>query len=324
MLSRVMKTLSSFFIAETRRTQRLKRGFLCVLCVSAVNRLGSSAATLRKGLWGLAAAVVFATAVYALQLPFRVYTSLEAYDVVPLPPDWQEDAEWVLARLMYPPNPNAPFGFGFGRFGRSDWTHGGTSWSEDYPRGDRHFIGHIRRLTRVDARAVEQPVNLDDGDDVYYWPWLYVGLPGSWLLSDAQVQKLREYLLRGGFLMADDFWGTEEWRGFEEGIKRVFPDRPIVELESSEPIFHTAYNLDDRFQIPGEWATRRGGTYRSDGVTAHWRGIYDDQGRVMVAISFNSDIGDSWEWLDEPSYPEKYSALGIRIGVNYVIYAMTH
>jgi len=107
----------------------------------------------------------------------------------------------------------------------------------------------------------------------------------------------------------------------------VFPDRPIVEISDDDSIFHTVYDLDDRYQVPGEWAIRRGTTYRNGdqgGAVAHWRGILDDHGRVMVAMSYNSDIGDSWEWADDPEYPEKYSALGIRIGVNYVVYSMTH
>ena len=107
-------------------------------------------------------------------------------------------------------------------------------------------------------------------------------------------------------------------------MRRVFPDRAVVEIDNADSIFHTVYDLDDRYQIAGEWALRRGTTYRNDGEVAHWSGIYDDKGWIMVAMSFNSDIGDSWEWADEPQYPEKYSALGIRIGVNYVIYAFTH
>jgi hypothetical protein len=105
---------------------------------------------------------------------------------------------------------------------------------------------------------------------------------------------------------------------------QVFPGRPIVEIANDDSIFHTVYDLDDRYQVPGQWAIRRGTTYRNDGAVPHWRGILDDKGRVMVAMSFNSDIGDSWEWADDPEYPEKYSALGIRIGVNYVIYSLTH
>jgi hypothetical protein len=259
----------------------------------------------------------------AFQRPFRVYRSLEPYDDVELPSDFQEKTEWIFARLMYPQHPNARFGRGWWR-GSFDWREGGTSWSQDYPRADRHFAQALRRLTRIHVRSVEQPVNLDDGDDVYDYPWLCAGEMGDWKLTNAQAVKLRDYLLRGGFLMLDDFWGTEEWDRFEESMQLVFPDRPIKELPDEQAIFHTVYDLDDRYQVPGEWALRRGRTYRNDGETPHWRGIYDDHGRLMVAMSFNSDIGDSWEWADDPRYPEKYSALGIRIGVNYVVYSMTH
>jgi hypothetical protein len=258
------------------------------------------------------------------QMPFRVYMSLEAYDDVEIPADYQVKGEWVFGRLMYPPHPQSRFT----RFSRSgpvlDWRKGGTSWSQDYPRADRHFSQALRRLTRIDARSVEQPINLDDGDDVFHWPWLFAGEMGDWLLTDEQCKKLREYLLRGGFLMLDDFWGTEEWNRFAESITRVFPDREVVEIEDDDSIFHTVYDLNERYQIPGIWALRRGSTYRNDGAIPRWRGIYDDKGRIMVAMAFNSDLGDAWEWADEPHYPEKYSALGIRIGVNYVMYSLTH
>ena len=97
-------------------------------------------------------------------------------------------------------------------------------------------------------------------------------------------------------------------------MKRVFPDRPIVEIRNEDSIFHTVYDLDKRYQVPGEWALRRGTTYRNDGETAYWRGIYDDKGRLMVAICHDMDLGDSWEHADNPYYDEKFSALGIRIG----------
>ncbi|MBZ5610265.1 MAG: DUF4159 domain-containing protein [Acidobacteriia bacterium] len=267
--------------------------------------------------------VLLAAALYGFQREFRVYRSMEPYDDVQLPPDWQNKAEWIFARLMYPQHPRARFGryYGWGNF---NWLQGGTSWTQDYPRADRHFSVALRRLTRIQVRSVEQPVNLDDGDDVYNWPWLAAGEMGDWKLTDAQAKKLRDYLERGGFLMLDDFWGTEEWDRFFESMRMVFPDRPIVEIESSDPIFHAVYDLDDRYQVPGQWALRRGTTYRNDGAVAHWRGIYDDHSRLLVAMDFNSDVGDSWEWADDPEYPEKYSALGIRIGVNYVVYAMTH
>jgi hypothetical protein len=198
-----------------------------------------------------------------------------------------------------------------------------SSWTQDYPRADRHFLLALRRLTRIHVRSVEQPVNLDDGDDVYNWPWLYAVRPGEWQLTDAQAHKLRDYLLRGGFFMADDFWGTPEWAVFWDSMGRVFPDRQAVELDNKNAIFHTIYDLDDRYQVTGAWGLYGRG-YQNDGRVAHWKGIFDDKGRLMVAITQNSDLGDSWEWADAPEYPERYSALGIRIGVNYITYAMTH
>ena len=274
---------------------------------------------LRRALLAVGGLALLST-LYAFEKPFRVYISIEPYDDIPMPRDWQQAGEWTFARLMFPSRPGARFEFRYG----TDWREGGTSWTEDYPRADRHFAQALRRLTRIPARSIEHPVNLDDGEDVYQFPWLYAGLPGNWKLTEAQVIKLREFLLRGGFFMADDFWGPVEWRYFEEGMKRVFPDRPIVDLPDGDPIFHAVYDLNDRYQIPGEWATRWGGSYRDEGRVPYWRGIYDDQGRLMVAICANSDLGDSWEFADLPEYPEKFSALGIRMGVNYVVYSMTH
>jgi len=277
----------------------------------------------RKALLLVSVGAALLSAIYAAKRPFRVYPSMEPYDDIELPPDFQVQSEWVFARLMYPQHPRARFG-GYRRFGGGDWREGGTSWTQDYPRADRHFAQALRRLSRVHARSVEQPINLDDGDDAFNYPWMNAGEMGDWKLTEAQAASLREYLLRGGFLMLDDFWGTEEWNRFAESMQRVFPDRPIVEIANDDPIFHIVYDLDERYQVPGQWALARGSTYRNDGSVAHWRGIYDDHGRIMVAMTFNSDVGDSWEWADDPNYPEKYSALGIRIGVNYVIYSMTH
>lgn len=255
-----------------------------------------------------------------LPQPFRVYPGDEYRPgSIPLPPDFQDKAEWIFARLMYPSIPDAHF-----RHAGWDWTQGHSSWTNDYPRADRHFLEAIRRLTRLDARSVEQPVNLDDRGDVFNFPWLYAVFVGEWQLTDAQAATLREYLLRGGFLMCDDLWGTRDWEIFQQSMKRIFPERQVVEIPDNDAIFHTVYNLDHRYQVSGEWGVRMGVPYRNDGYVAHWRGIYDDKGRVMVAISFNSDLGDSWEWADDAEYPEEYSALGVRIGVNYIVYSMTH
>jgi len=280
--------------------------------------------TFRKVLLIIGGTVALLSVAWAERRPFRVYPSMEAYDNVELPADWQEGSEFIFARLMYPQHPYARFGRPRRYGGGFDWREGGTSWTQDYPRADRHFAQALRRLTRLNVRSVEQPVNLDDGDDAFNYPWMAAGEMGDWKLTDAQADSLREYLLRGGFLYLDDWWGTEEWNRFNESMKRVFPDRPIVEIDNDDAIFHLLYDLNDRYQVPGQWALGRGSTYRNDGAQPHWRGIYDDTGRIMVAMTFNSDVGDSWEWADDPSYPEKYSALGIRIGVNYVIYSMTH
>jgi hypothetical protein len=271
--------------------------------------------------WLLAAGAILSLgALCAVQRPFREYPGDE-YNNFPLPQDYQEKTEFVFARLMYPPNPYSQFGRGWRRW---NWTLGRTSWTNDYPRSDRHFARALRRLTRVHVRSVEQPVNLDDGDDVFHWPWLYAVMAGSLDLTDAQAHKLREYLMRGGFLVCDDIWGTLDWTLFEESMARVLPGRPIVDIADSDSVFHTVFDLAERGPIPGAWSLRSGVPYMADGYVPHWRGIYDDKGRLMVAIWVNVDTGDSWEWADVPEYPEKYSSLGIRIGVNHIIYAMTH
>jgi len=250
------------------------------------------------------------------QRPFREYPGWE-YNDFPRPSDWKNSAEWTFARLMYPDVrfSDRPFG---------NWLYGATNWTIDYPRSDRHLSEAVRRLTRVHARSIEQPVNLDDGDDVYNWPWLYGVEVGHWDLTDAQAAKLRDYLLHGGFFMCDDFHGTHEWSVFVASMSRVFPDRPIVDIANEDAIFHTIFDLDDRYQVPGEQVLYTHRVYEHDGYDAVWRGIYDDKGRLMVAICHNMDLGDSWEHADNPLYPERYSALGIRIGVNYIVYAMTH
>jgi len=259
---------------------------------------------------------------YAFQRPFREYPAWE-YNNFPLPPDYMVPGEWVFARMMYP-TWHIPYDRQFRRF--TDWTQGLTNWTIDYPRSDRHLSAAIRRLTRIQARSAEQPINLDDGDDVFNYPWLYAVEVGHWELTDSQVAKFREFLLRGGFFMCDDFHGTDEWNVFIHTMQKVIPegDRPIVDLPDSDPIFHTVFDLDNRYQVPGYQFVYSHSFSEKDGITPRWRGIRDDHGRLMVVICHNMDLGDSWENADDPLYPERFSALGMRIGVNYVVYAMTH
>ena len=124
--------------------------------------------------------------------------------------------------------------------------------------------------------------------------------------------------------MCDDFHGTQEWAHFTAVMKKVLPDRPIVDIPNDDQIFHVIFDLDDKFQVPGLQYVYSHSTYEKDGYDPHWRGIYDDKGRLMVAICHDMDLGDSWEHADDPEYPVKFSQLGMRIGVNYVTYAMTH
>jgi hypothetical protein len=232
---------------------------------------------------------------------------------LPTPPDANERTEYAFARLRYTPYGRGPGGI---------WALRGN-WTIDYPRADRHFVQGVRRLTRIHTRSVEELVDLET-DAIYNWPWVYVVEPGHWELNDRQAAKLRDYLLRGGFLMTDDFHGTYEWSVFMESMSKVFPDRPVVDIENSDQIFHILYDLNERPQVPGVATFGSGGTFEYDGVEAKWRAIYDDKGRIMVAICHNMDLGDAWEYADNPNYPEKYSALAYRIGINYIIYAMTH
>lgn len=250
--------------------------------------------------------------------PFRVYRGFEGYAETELPADYQVPGEFVVGRLMYP---------SYRGFFGSNWEEGGTSWAVDYPKGDRKLAEVLRRFTRTDVRSVEQPVNPNDGDDIYDWPFLMVGLAGYWDLTDQQVLALRTYLLRGGFLFADSFFGSDSWVGFQEGLQRIFPDRPIIDLTDDHPVFHTVYDIPamTTVQIPNMNALySRGVGYLGDGRIPRWRGIEDDHGRLMVLIAFNNDVADSWQWADDPRYPAEAANLGLRIGVNIAAYALTH
>jgi hypothetical protein len=260
------------------------------------------------------------------QREFRVLQGFESHaDYTELPADFDEPADFVVARLMYPGGGGFGGFGGFGRGGGGDWRQGGTSWAVDYPKGDRYYASILRRLTTIDVRSVEQPVNLEDGDDVFHWPFLIVGLAGYWNLDDDMVVKLREYLERGGFLFCDSFFGSSQWAGFIEGMSRVFPDRNIVDLPDDHPLYNSVYDLRSKQQVPNMNSLMRGGGgYLDDGAVPRWRAILDDNGRVMVAIAFNNDISDSFQWADDPDYPAESATMGLRLGVNFAVYALTH
>lgn len=239
----------------------------------------------------------------------------EMQDPVDDPPDANVKAEFAFGRLRYQ---SGYGGRGFGRRG------GGSSWGIDANRADRLFAIAMRRLTRVDTRSVEEVIDVDEGPLLDY-PWLYAVEVGRWGMTPAQGKRIREYLDRGGFLMVDDFHGEAEWANFMDGLRQIYPDKPVVDIPNDDPIFHMISDLSDRVQIPGAQYVRSGLTYeRYDGQTAHWRGIYDEKGRLTVTICHNVDLGDAWQYADEPRYPEKFAAQALRIGVSYVMYSMTH
>jgi hypothetical protein len=230
-----------------------------------------------------------------------------------------EKAEFAWSRLSYT---STYGGGGYGGFGGFGYGRGAT-WSRDYPKADRQFLIALNRLTRVQGRSTEQVVNLDT-DDIFNYPFVYAVQVQTWTFTDEQAKRMREYLLKGGFLMVDDFHGTADWENFMNGMRQVFPDRPVEDLENKDEIFHVLYDMDDRFQVPGEQYIRSGRTYEKDGYVAKWRGIRDDHGRLVVAICHNMHLGDAWEWADDPNYPEQFASMAFRVGLNYVLYDMTH
>jgi hypothetical protein len=259
------------------------------------------------------AALAGSPAVLAQRLPYQNQPGREGNS--PLDTD---GAEFHFARLIYGGN-----GFDGGFRGRGSWT-------TDWPEAEHFFMEGLTRLTRVDGTPVSvyngaggERINLVDGN-VFDYPFLYGVEVGRWSLSSQEISILREYLLRGGFMMVDDFHGSQEWGGFIAVMQRVFPDRPIIDIPGDDEVFHVLYDLDQRIQIPGLAALYNGTTYERDGVEPKWRGIYDDDGRLVVAINHNMDLGDAWEHADTPGYPEPMTALAYRFAVNYVIYSMTH
>ena len=149
-------------------------------------------------------------------------------------------------------------------------------------------------------------------------------------MTEEEVEGLRGYLTAGGMMVADDFWGTYEWEHFEAQMARVFPDRRIVEVPADDPIFHQVYDIQEIMQVPNvryarmiEAGYQDPPTSEQDGVVPHVRGIYDDQGRLMVVINWNTDLGDAWEWAEDPFYPLKFSTFACEMGINMIVYAMS-
>jgi hypothetical protein len=209
-------------------------------------------------------------------------------------------------------------------FTRGAYTGGrGRSWSTDAPTSDRWIASVINRLTFVDASPDQNFVALDD-PDLHRFPFLYILEMGSMQLPPAEVEGLRNYLLKGGFLMVDDFWGSYEWDNWEWEIRQVLPEYDIVEIPLTHEIFSSMYLVDEIVQVPSIGNARRGFTSEGDGIVPHVRGIFDEKGRLMVVMNWNTDLGDAWEWAEAPDYPLVYSTYAYQVAANTFVYALTH
>ena len=229
-------------------------------------------------------------------------------------------AEFHMARMIYSDGGAA----NRGRYGmRRGW------WAIDYPGAEQHFHGGVTRLTNINMADDSHHIDLMN-DALFDHPWLFaqqIG-QGRWDPTAAEAARLRDYLLKGGFLLIDDFHSDSQWQIMINAMNRVLPGYPVVTLgPAHDEVFHVLYDLDVLTQIPGQRHLYRAADgsigARLEGPQK-WAGIYDHKGRLMVALNFNMDMGDAWEHADDPIYPEPMTALAYRFGINYVIYAMTH
>jgi len=221
-------------------------------------------------------------------------------------------AEFHMARLVYDSG-------GSGRAWRP-W------WAIDYPEAEYHLMRGLSRLTSLNVADDSVHLRLTD-DEIFDYPWLFAQQVGHWRLSDVEISRLREYVRRGGFLVLDDFHGDWDWPIMTAVMQRAFPEWPIEPLPEDHDLMNVLYDLDQNTQIPGRRHLYRGANGE---IQAHlngpaqWYGITDDDGRLVVAINFNMDMGDAWEHADDPVYPLAMTSLAYRFAVNYVIYSMTH
>ena len=223
-------------------------------------------------------------------------------------------------------NPGIPREFYFSRAAYTGYYRfrDYRSWQVDFPKADRQFLIGLRRLTNLDAFEAENPVRLTD-PNLGRFPFLYTVEVGYMALTELEVEGLRRYLHAGGFLVVDDFWGTYEFENFQSQFQRILPGYPIVDLKLDHPIFSCFYDVEEIIQVPNVGQGMQGGpTWESDGYYPAVKGIFDERGRLMVVINWNTDLGDAWEWAENPYYPLKFSTYAYQMGVNFIIYAMSH
>ena len=200
----------------------------------------------------------------------------------------------------------------------------GEPWYIDAPAAEQNLTRRVKTATAI---QVEDPIvmTLDD-KRLFEHPWIYFVEPGNLKMLDTDLPILREFLLRGGSAYFDDFHGPVEWDNFAREMKRLFPDREIIEVPKDHPVFSCFYKIDQYPQVAGLGSFLAGRSFEKGGVLPHLRTILDDNGRPMMFINWNTDMGDGWEWSNVEEYPGyiKYTAMAYRMGINEIVYALTH
>jgi hypothetical protein len=216
------------------------------------------------------------------------------------------DGRWAFVRLRY------PTGFGGGGLG-----NGGPPWSHDYPDGEMHFTQILRFVTNFDAREDTTQIMTLDDPELCKYPIAYMAEPGYWTVTDKEAEAFRKYLQKGGFVIFDDFH-TQDWPYFEAAMKKVLPDAKIVDLDVSHPLFHSFFEVESFDQVPQAY---------NEGGRPIFRGIFEDNDpkkRLLAIINYQVDISEYWEISQTGFYPIAESNQAYQIGVNWILYGLTH
>ena len=222
----------------------------------------------------------------------------------------QADYGFRFVRIRYGDTISGGGGFSGRRRG-----FGGRAWAHDYPTAEENFYIALKRTTAIHVEEPYLVLELDD-DRIFEYPVLYLCEPGYWIMNDEEAERLREYLNRGGFILFDDFGGQREWGVLYEQMKRVFPDKEPMEIPPDHPIWNIYYDVDP--VAAPSLVSRREYNQGEDRYMAY----FDDKGRMMALANHNQDIGDGWEWPDQNF--QDASTVSFQMGINFVLYALTH